>query len=275
MKRRLSSQRISPTAHYTGYVWIRNKESDPAFRTAQGAFLYWVIWLSRLTPWLEGWLLARHRLIDRALTTAIDRGEISQIVEIAAGLSPRGWQFRKRFGSRITYVETDLAAMIQHKRQILDGLGGETPHHYLHTVDVLAQNGANSLESLCSSLDPSRGIAIVCEGLLLYFDKPDVLDLWRRISVILKQFPRARYFADISPLIWPSTTPRFLFEGVLGGLVRGKVHRHYARVSDVADDLVRCGLTGEMLDPSLYADQLGVDPRAASHGCVIAAEVDH
>ena len=274
MNESLGGQRISPTAHYTGFVWYRNNESHPAFRTAKGVLLYWILRLSRLTPWLEGWLLARHRLIDRELTAAIERGEISQIVEIAAGLSPRGWQFRERFGNRIIYVETDLAGILQCKRRILDSLGGQTHNHYLHAIDVLAAVGANSLESLCSSLDTSRGTAIVAEGLLLYLDKQDMLGLWRRLSVVMRQFPRAYFYADISPLTWPSSTPRILFEGLLGGFVRGKVHKHYAQISAVVDDIVECGLAGEVLDPSAYAAELGVDPSEACHGCVIATKIN-
>ena len=47
------------------------------------------------------------------------------MVEVAAGLSPRGWRFANRFGDRITYVEADLPGMLANKRRILAELGGE------------------------------------------------------------------------------------------------------------------------------------------------------
>jgi hypothetical protein len=36
----MDSARISPTAHYTGYTWLANGLSDPAFATPSGQFLY-------------------------------------------------------------------------------------------------------------------------------------------------------------------------------------------------------------------------------------------
>src|SRR5438128_1497621 len=101
---------ISPTAHYTGYVWFVHGQSHEAFATRKGRLMYHalrgpnVVAHAAKLPTLEGMLLARHQLIDLRLSAAIDAGEISQVVEIAAGLSPRGWRFRKKYGDRITYV---------------------------------------------------------------------------------------------------------------------------------------------------------------------------
>lgn len=269
----LNSHRISPTAHYTGYVWYKNNDSDVAFSSLQGRFLYWLIRLSRLTPWMEDWLLARHRLIDHQLTAAIDSGEISQVIEIAAGLSPRGWQFHKRYGDRITYVETDLLGMVERKRGLLLKLGGETPFHRTMELDILAEVGSNTLEAVCNTLDPSQGTAIISEGLLLYLEKPAIHSLWRRVSLALRRFPHGHYLADVSPLEWPKTASLFLFGGLLSGLVRGKIFLHFESAADVAKELARCGLTGEILDPSCISEQLGVDRNAARHGRIIDAQV--
>src|SRR5687767_14536069 len=100
---------ISPTAHYTGYVWFAHGQSHEAFATRGGRFMYRALRAPNVAlhyaglPTLEGMLLARHRLIDLRLSQAIDAGEISQVIEVAAGLSPRGWRFRNRYGDRITY----------------------------------------------------------------------------------------------------------------------------------------------------------------------------
>src|SRR3954471_21693303 len=110
---------ISPTAHYTGYVWFVHGQSHEAFATPTGRFMYRALHGANLLahkvhlPTLEGMLLARHRVIDLRLAQAIDAGEIEQIVEVACGLSPRGWRFRTRYGDRITYVEADLPGMIE------------------------------------------------------------------------------------------------------------------------------------------------------------------
>src|SRR3989440_11894372 len=94
-----SSDAISPTAHYTAYVWARNGLSHPALSTAEGRVLF-----ESLRPLmiatgalrgvsLEAYLLARHRAIDALLERAIERGDVSQVIEVACGLSPRGWRF--------------------------------------------------------------------------------------------------------------------------------------------------------------------------------------
>jgi O-methyltransferase involved in polyketide biosynthesis len=110
------SDAISPTAHYTGYVWARHGLSHPALETREGRLLF-----ESMRPVnavsealggvsLETYLLTRHRAIDVLLERAIEEGGVSQVVEVACGLSPRGWRFTRRYGSRITYVEADLPA---------------------------------------------------------------------------------------------------------------------------------------------------------------------
>src|SRR4051812_17883043 len=117
---------ISPTAHYTAAVWANNGLSHPALSTAAGKAMYWSTWPAmKLTSALggvplENFLLARPLLIARLLDGAMGRGEISQVIEIAAGMSPRGWRFARRHGSRLTYIETDLPAMAARKRQALE-----------------------------------------------------------------------------------------------------------------------------------------------------------
>src|SRR5450432_3982349 len=91
---------ISPTAHYTGYVWFAHGQSHEAFATRTGRLMYQALRGANTVaatfgwPTLEGMLLARHALIDLRLTEAIESGAISQVIEVAAGLSPRGWRFR-------------------------------------------------------------------------------------------------------------------------------------------------------------------------------------
>ena len=95
---------ISPTAHYTAAVWAHNGLSHPALATPTGRLMYWSAQPAMAVTQafggarLEDFLLARHLLIDSLLEGAIERGEISQVIEIAAGMSPRGWRFAERYG---------------------------------------------------------------------------------------------------------------------------------------------------------------------------------
>src|SRR5260370_13887399 len=121
---RAHPETISPTAHYTGYVWFAHGQSHHAFATRTGRLMYEALRAPNAAahavgwPTLEGMLLARHRLIDLRLQQAIDAGEVAQVIEVAAGLSPRGWRFRTRYGDRLRYVEADLPGMVHRKRQI-------------------------------------------------------------------------------------------------------------------------------------------------------------
>jgi O-methyltransferase involved in polyketide biosynthesis len=97
-----SRERVGPTAHYTGYVWARNGLSHPELETREGRLLFDSLQPAMLAsralggPTLEAYLLARHRAIHALLERAIDAGRVSQVIEVAAGLSPRGWRFGRR-----------------------------------------------------------------------------------------------------------------------------------------------------------------------------------
>ena len=75
---RLHPETISPTAHYTGYVWFAHGKSHEAFATRTGRLMYQALRGPNVVaqrvnlPTLEGMLLARHRLIDLRLTQAIE-----------------------------------------------------------------------------------------------------------------------------------------------------------------------------------------------------------
>ena len=120
---------IGPTAHYTGYVWTRHGLSHPLLATASGRLYFRaaqpVNALASLCGQtsLEGLLLARHRVIDALLAEAIDAGRITQVIELAAGLSPRGWRFADRYGQNLTYIDTDLPDMAARKRRLLARMG--------------------------------------------------------------------------------------------------------------------------------------------------------
>jgi O-methyltransferase involved in polyketide biosynthesis len=256
---RAHPEQISPTAHYTGYVWFANGLSQPAFATRTGRLMYTALRAPNLIaartnlPSLEGMLLARHRLIDLRLAQAIDAGEVSQIIEVACGLSPRGWRFRSRYGDRITYVEADLPGMLANKQRILAELGGETAHHYTAEIDALSET---SIGELCATLDPTRGTAIITEGLINYFDRATITAMWTRFARALAPFPKGVYFSDI---IVEEANRGMLVQGfsyVLAAFVRGRTHIHFADALEVEAELDRAGFDGVALDPRDFTDEL-------------------
>ena len=230
---RRGSDAISPTAHYTGHVWGRRHLSHPELATAEGRLLYGVLapamTASRALggPTIEGLLLARHRIIDALLADAIESGRVAQVIEIACGMSPRGWRFSERYGGRLTYLEADLPEMAERKRRALERMGADGGRHRVVAVDALRDDGPQSLAEAAAELDPERGLAIVTEGLLTYFPEGQVVGMWRRFAEVLAGFSAGLYLADIHlGEDGPAVTDR-AFRAVLSMFVRGPVSAHF------------------------------------------------
>lgn len=228
-----SSVRISPTAHYTGYTWLTHGLSHPALATPTGRFLYRALAPANKAmaaagqATLDGFLLARHALIDALLRQAIERGEISQVVEVACGLSPRGFRFARDHGAALTYIEADLPPMAAKKRELLGRAGAGSAHHRVVDIDATADDGARSIDAITAGLDPSRGTAIITEGLLNYFDPGSVVGMWRRFGRALGRFPHGLYLSDLH-LGQDARPIERVFAGLLGVFVRGRIHFHFA-----------------------------------------------
>jgi O-methyltransferase involved in polyketide biosynthesis len=232
--------RISPTAHYTSDVWVRSGLSDPALSTRLGAVLHAALTPLNATygrfsgrPNLDAMLVARHRALDRLLEREITAGRVGQVVEIAAGLSGRGYRFARRFPD-LRYVETDLSPMASYKRRALDDAGLRGPNHDVRLLDALASDGPTSLDGVAADLEPSRGLAIVTEGLLSYLPRDAVLALWRRVATTLGRFPHGFYLSDLHLAgdvdgMW---IPE-LFRVGLELFARGPVRYHFGSADEV------------------------------------------
>jgi O-methyltransferase involved in polyketide biosynthesis len=240
------SDAISPTAHYTGYIWARNGLSHPALETREGRVLFAALEpASALTrrlggPTLENYLLARHRALDARVQDAIEQGQATQVLEVAAGLSPRGWRFAQRYGERITYIEADLPAMAERKRRALAEIGTIGPHHRVEAVDALKEGGEGSLPELASTLDPGHGLIIVTEGLLGYLAPDAMTALWQRFASLLESFSSGRYVSDVH--LGSAATPLVrAFRVLLSGFVRGRVYLHFSDAAEAELALARAG----------------------------------
>jgi O-methyltransferase involved in polyketide biosynthesis len=249
------SERISPTAHYTGYVWARNGLSHSELQTLEGRVLYEALRPAMAAsaalggPLLERYLLARHRQIDRRLEAAITAGTVSQVIEVACGLSPRGWRFSRIHGDRITYLEADLPAMAARKRRALERIGSLGDHHRVVEIDALADTGAVSLGTLAAGLEPERGTAIITEGLLGYLDSRSVAAVWRRFAAALHGFPAGLYLSDLH--LGEGQTPLVAgFRLLLAGFVRGGVHLHFDDRAAARTALIGAGFDAATVTPA-------------------------
>jgi O-methyltransferase involved in polyketide biosynthesis len=270
---------VSPTAHYTGETWVRNGLSHPGLGTWQGRLFHQAmalpIGISRALGGasLDALLLARHRIIDALLEELIDDG-VTQVLEVACGMSPRGWRFSERFGDELTYVEADLPAMARRKREALARIGSSSDHHRVADLDVLRDGGPESLEALIETLDPARGLVIITEGLLTYLDDDTVDALWARFAQALGRFDRGAYLSDLR-FARPDRGPtERTFDLLLSAFVRGKVHAYRGDETTAEATLRSAGFREARLyrgDEHPAAAEVHDDP-GAGVVCVIEAE---
>lgn len=279
---RRGSDAISPTAHYTGHVWVRNGLSHPALATGEGRLLFDAL-VPAMTasralggPTLEGLLLARHRILDDLLARAIDGGRVAQVVEIGCGMSPRGWRFTARYGDRLTYIEADLPEMAARKRRALDKLGSPSGAHRVAPIDALRETGPESLAAVTSTLEPGRGLAIVTEGLLTYFGENEVLGMWRRFARELGRFSAGLYLGDVRLGGAAGGFPERAFLAVLSSFVRRRVHRHFRCEAAALEALRGAGFAHARLhraDRHPAAREAGRDPAAATIHIIAASRL--
>jgi O-methyltransferase involved in polyketide biosynthesis len=201
-------------------------------------------------------LLGRHLVIDERLEQAIERGEVEQVIEVAAGLSPRGLRFTRRHGSRLLYIEGDLPAMARRKRQALARTDGPTgPQHKVVEIDALADDGPGSLADVAARfLDPSRGLAIITEGLLNYFDRAAVEKIWARFARVLSRHRHGLYLSDLH-LAEDMERVRGAraFAALVSVFARGRVHFHYGESGAAGRALLAAGFAEARFFPAARA----------------------
>lgn len=269
---RPGSHTISPTALYTGQVWRAHGLGDPALGSLPGRVGYaaaqvaqWPVELAG-GPTLPQLLLARHVVIDHLLGRAVAAGEVGQVVELAAGLSPRGLRLRRRH-PEVTYVEVDLPDMARRKRRALQRTGALGPAHRVEAVDVFTPE----LEELFTTLDARRGVAVVTEGLLNYFATPDVTRLWGRLATATRDHPTGLYLSDL--VLDDVGGVERAFAAGLGLAVRGGVHLHFPDPPAAEAALLEAGFgTAAVHRPAEFAGQLpGTDTAGARRVHVLEA----
>lgn len=199
MTQPLSEHRhISFTAHYTGYIWYKMGISHAVFATSKGKFL------AKLVHPLESWaekfvggsmrttLKLRHTMIDEHLTQLIEQHPDLQVLEIACGLSPRGWSFRQKFPA-INYRELDLPDMARIKTEALKTIDTASPE--VISVDLFTADFENAFKVF----DQSRPLVIISEGLINYFSKDMLQQLLQAMTQYGSSFPELHYLTDIYP----------------------------------------------------------------------------
>lgn len=230
----IDTSSISFTALYTGQVWLANGLSAPGFGTRLGRFYY-----HAMSPFefiggkvvggnIRTFLLQRHLLIDRLVEKAIEEQGVTQVVEIACGLSPRGTRLVEKY-PELHYVEADLPEMAARKRRLLEDGGHLSERHRVVECNILATEGNATLERILGNLDLSRPVMVITEGLVNYFSLETISAFWHRLALALQAFPRGTYITDNYPLYegMPFYRTLKVLGNMLGSISRSQVSFHF------------------------------------------------
>ena len=181
---------LSITALYTAATWAWGGFDDAAlFATVEGRRVFDVTnaalaaarLLRRDLAPLRISLVQRHALIDALAREAIAEGA-RQVIELAAGLSPRGAAFTRDPGPVMRYVEIDRPAMLARKRALLarSAAGRE----------VLARDRLRLVEGdalaieLAGVIAPGGVVCVIAEGLLMYLDAAAQARLFAQVRAL-------------------------------------------------------------------------------------------
>ncbi len=248
---------ISFTAHYTGYIWYSMGISHPVFATSKGKFL------ARMVHPLESWaeknvggsmrstLKQRHAMIDQHLDQLIAKFPNLQVLEIACGLSPRGWNFRSKH-PQIDYRELDLPDMAKIKTQALQKIDQQSPE--VLTADIFSQD----FERAFNVFDPERPLVVISEGLINYFDQNLLKQLLEGICKYGASFQELHYLTDIYPEPVKNRLARFIWASskLLKVMSRSAFAFHFQTPEELQQFFSKAGFSAvDVIQPALYFSQ--------------------
>ncbi len=132
------------------------------------------------------------------INSVIERHAAFQVLEIGAGISPRGLHWSREHPGTL-YVESDLPSLMREKAKrlrdsIVDDEVGERGVLHCCGLDAL------DLESLRHALeytDPDAPLVIVTEGVLLYFSAEETQRFLQIMRTILSERRRAVWVVDV------------------------------------------------------------------------------
>jgi O-methyltransferase involved in polyketide biosynthesis len=246
---------LSVTALYTSGAWawaglpgadlLASPDAQRVFGATNAA-----LGVARLfTPGLRSLrhaLVHRHTMIDH-LARASGAG---RILELAAGLSPRGVTFSA--DPAIRYTEVDLPHMIGHKRRLLERSDAgraalARPNLHLAEADVTEA----PLDDLVT---PGEPLFVIAEGLFMYLAPEKQRALWQKIAAVLDRAGAGTLVFDLVPAVEQPPPGAFgrALEGIMKRFTRGKSFERDARTrDDVAAELREAGFPEvERIEPA-------------------------
>lgn len=263
----MDTSSISFTALYTGHVWYANGLSDDAFHTRRGSLFY-----HALAPFefvgkqlvggdIKTFLLQRHFLIDHLVTEAIEHEGVDQVLEIACGLSPRGYRYCQKY-KHLKYVEGDLPDMAARKHRLMSQKHLLSHNHQVVPLNIFSRESVDALETVIDhSFDSSKPLLVITEGLVNYFSLETISPFWARLQNILSEFPMGIYLTDNYPLLHdhPFRRTMRLLGAMLGAVSRSEVSFHFGSDEEAEKTFASLGFERTFSrNPNAYYDSLAI-----------------
>ena len=137
---------------------------------------------------------ARYHCVNRAVARLC----VPQVLELASGISLRGLHWSRQYPGTV-YIESDLSALMREKAKVLrDSIQDDcvSQRGVLHCCGIDALD-LDSLRHALECTDPEAGLAIVTEGLLLYFTDEEMQRFLANMRNILGERPHAAWVVDL------------------------------------------------------------------------------
>src|ERR687885_1922618 len=134
---------------------------------------------------------ARYKAIKRVMA----QYQTAQVLELASGLLPRGLFMSG--DPNITFIESDLPAMIRCKQQLVQQLNGSRPN--LHFLEIDATNPSQFLQS-ADYLKAGQPVVILCEGLLVYLTQAEKQQVCANVREMLYSYGSVWITCDFTPI---------------------------------------------------------------------------
>ncbi len=237
---------LAVTALYTCHTWV-----DAGFTGAEllaspqsrGVFK----WTNRIyglarffrpdAPSLQHSLVQRHQTLNAVAQAAGN----PQVLELAAGLSPRGAAMSADPATR--YVEVDLEPVVRFKRKRLETT--EQGRAVLARPNLELVVGDVATIDLSALIDPSKPVTVIAEGLLMYLTAKEQQALFARLHSVISHHPDSLLTFDLTP---PAEQPA---QGALGRMLGGLMRIFTRGRGFVRDDRTREDLRRQLSDVGL------------------------
>ena len=190
-------------------------------------------------PWSENGARGHASFFEArflAVSRLLEEKAATQVLELAAGLSPRGIALAQR---GVRYVEADLPESTTLKREVVSAILGSVPQN-LHLCAASVIDRAQLL-GCCSPFVAARPVAVTTEGLLRYLTFDEKTNLAANVHEILERYGGWWITPDIHLRRWAQRQSPAYRQSEQETLGRDLAPNYFADVDHAQRFFAECG----------------------------------